>query len=243
MIKFLTPHPSAKDIKFPKSKVNAVVRHGASKKAILAQKRFPVEINSIEAIRNCADKHKMKELLSAANITTTESFANTEENRALFKRNKWNAVYKKLNHRRGIGMEFLPLAEIDKLADPQYNGLIERRINVKREWRVHACPLLKETYPLEKRRRKDAQGPARNIENCVFREMENAPPPPDGWMEALTLCMNSVSALGLDTGAVDLAWSGTKFYVIEVNSGPGLGDKSRNWYQNIYTRLVEEKTK
>lgn len=228
---------------FAKSKKSVVVRHGASKQARENGKRFTVEVNSIAAINNCANKETMKRLLTEHGVATTDSFPNTAENRELFKRNGWNVVYKIKNHRRGIGMEFLTVGEIDKLAAPQYNGLIERRINVKREWRVHACPLLNKTYSLEKRRRTDAQGPARNIENCVFREMENAPPPPEGWANALTLCLNAVRALELDTGAVDLAWSGTNFYVIEVNSGPGLGDKSKSWYQTTYQELINEKTK
>lgn len=241
MIKYRTPHPSAKGMSFPKNKLNVVIRHGASKKAIQENVRFKYEINNIEAISNNANKHKMKELLVAAGVSTTDSFENTAENRELFKKNGWNVVFKLRNHRRGIGMEFLSVAEIDRLDGKE--GLIERRINVKREWRVHACPLLNKTYALEKRRRNDAKGPARNIENCVFREMENAPAPPDSWNEALKLCMDAVKAIGLDTGAVDLAWSGKNYYVIEVNSGPGLGEKSKAWYQGVYTDLIAEKTK
>lgn len=240
MTKYRTPHPSAKGLILTKSKKNIMVRHGASKKVLREAKRYPIEINSSAAIANSANKAIMKELLVNAGVRTTESFDNSVENRQRFKDNKWNVVFKMKNHSRGIGMEFLKLDEIDKLSEEKYNGLIERRINVVREWRVHACPALNKTYALEKRRRFTAEGPARNIENCVFREEFDQP---DNWQEAIDLCLQAVSAIGLDTGAVDLAWSGKNYYVIEVNSGAGLGPKSKEWYQETYNELIAEKTK
>lgn len=240
-VKFRTPHPSSKGLvisgKYP---VKVMVRHGASAKALSAQVRYPVEVNSIVAIKNNANKAKMKELLEKAQVKTIESFDNTAENRQKFKDNKWNVVFKRRNHRRGIGMEFLPLAEIDKLANPQYNnGLIERRINVAREWRVHCAPALNKSYPLEKRRKLDAEkSPARNISNSAFFEEFDKPA---NWNEALELCNKAVEAVGLDVGAVDLAWSGKFWYIIEVNSGAGVGEKSRAWYANVYKELVELK--
>lgn len=238
--KFRTPHPSSKGLKFTKKyPVKVMVRHGASKRAILEGLRFPVEINSIEAIANNANKAKMKELLVAAGVRTTDSCDNTAENRKLFKDKKWNVVFKRRNHRRGIGMEFLTNAEIDTLADAKYNnGIIERRINVVREWRVHCAPNVNKIYALEKRRRHSAEGPARNIENCVFRENFDIPA---NWQDAIDICNNAVKAIGLDVGAVDLAWSGKFYYVIEVNSGAGVGPKSKEWYANTYQELIDFK--
>lgn len=238
--KFRTPHPSSKGLTFKKKyPVKVMVRHGASKKAINQGLRFPVEVNSIIAIACNANKAKMKELLEKAGVKTTESFDNTAENRQLFKDKGWNIVFKRRNHRRGIGMEFLTNAQIDTLADAKYNdGLIERRINVVREWRVHCAPAVNKIYALEKRRRHDAEGPARNIENCVFREEFAIP---ENWQEAIDVCNNAVKAIGLDVGAVDLAWSGKYYYVIEVNSGAGVGPKSKDWYADTYEKLIDFK--
>lgn len=240
MVIFRTPHKSAKVLKLNNRKgIKVMVRHGASKKAILKGAKFPFEINSIQAIARNANKAKMKEIFIENGISTPECFDNTPENRQKFKDAGWNVVYKLRNHHRGIGMELLSLKEIDKLAAPQYNnGLIERRINVSREWRVHCCVKLNEFYPLEKRRRHSAQGAAvRNIETCVFREKFDEPA---NWQDALDLCKKALEAIGLDTGGVDLAMTPQgKFYVIETNSGPSLGEKSAAWYQDKYNKLID----
>lgn len=239
--KFRTPHPSIKGIIFKKKfPVKVLIRHGASKLAIAQKLRFPVEVNSIEAIANNANKAKMKKLLEEAKVKTTDSFDNTAENRLLFKNNKWNVVFKRRNHKRCEGMEFLKCGEIDTLAGDKYNGgLIERRINVKREWRVHCAPDIDKTYALEKKKRLDKLNEvARNIDNCAFFENFDLP---NNWQEAIDLCKAAVRAIGLDVGAVDLAWSGKFYYVIEVNSGAGVGPKSKEWYNEVYAELAELK--
>lgn len=245
MVIFRTPHPSAKEIKIKNRKdIKVMVRHGASKKARELNKKYQFEINSIEAINKNADKMKMKEIFVEKGVSTPECMENTAENRDTFKKNGWNVVFKKRDHKRAIGMELMPINEIDKLADNKYsNGILERRINISREWRVHCCPKLNKFFPLEKRRRNSAKGTAiRNIETCIFaKEFDEQHPQPPNWQEGLDLCKKALEAIGLDTGAIDLALTPQgKWYIIETNSGPGLGNESRAWYQEIYQELVDK---
>lgn len=249
-VKFRTPHPSCKGMMFKDRQKRVLVRLGASSKSFDNPLRRPFEINSLTAIAENADKQRMKEKLMEAGVKTTESYFNIPENRQLFKEKaaagkNWNGVvFKKRNHRRSIGMEFLPTAEIDKLAENKYHGgLIERRINIRREWRVHYAPAVNKYFAVEKRRRNDAVENGiveRNLETCVFRlDFEK----PEGWeTEALPLCKAAVEAVNLDVAAVDLALSsGGIFYVIEVNSGPGLGDLTKKWYNETIEELISYK--
>lgn len=249
-VKYRTPHPSCKNMVFKNRSKRVLVRLGASSKSFDNPLRRPFEINSLLAIAENSDKQKMKEKLVAAGVKTTESYFNTPENRQIFKEKaaegkNWNGVvFKKRNHRRSIGMEFLPTTEIDKLADAKYNGgLIERRINIRREWRVHYAPAVNKYFAVEKRRRNDAaqQGIVeRNLDTCVFRLDFDKP---EGWeTEALPLCKKAVEAVGLDIAAIDLALSsGGIFYIIEVNSGPGLGELTHKWYNETIEELIDYK--
>ncbi len=237
---FRTPHPSAKGMTFPKLSKRVVIRHGASKNS----KPAPVgaiEINSLEAIRNNSDKFKMKEIFQEVEVRSPECFENTQENREIFKQKGWNVVFKKRRHKRSQGMEFLKVGEIDKLSDPIYEGgLLERRINIRREWRVHCAPALDRFFAMEKRKRLDhVESLNRNLETCVFRKDFDEP---DNWQEALTLTKKAIEAMGLDVACVDLAWSGKFFYIIETNAASGLGEETKAWYEQCYREVAEIKT-
>lgn len=237
---FRTPHPSAKGMKFPSLSKRVVIRHGANKDS----KPAPIgaiEINPLDSVRANADKLHMKNVLVEAGVKTPECLENTPENRATFKQQGWNVVFKKKFHRRSQGMEFLPLAEIDKFSEPKYTGgVLERRINVNREWRVHCAPALDRFFAVEKRKRlehKDAL--SRNLETCIFKKYFLIP---DNWDIALELTKKAIQAMNLDVACVDLAWSGKFFYIIEVNAAAGLGEETKDWYQQCYTDVAQLKT-
>lgn len=238
--KFKTPHPSAKGMVFGPLSKRVVIRHGANKFSLPARPGA-IEVNSLDSIRANANKMTMKQILTEANVRTPECYNNTAENRELFKLNKWGGVYKERFHKRSIGMVFVSKADIDQLAEPQYqNGIIERRINVKREWRIHCAPSLNLFFPLEKRKREEHFGAvvARNLATCVFRKDFEIP---ENWQEALDLTKSAIEAVGLDLACVDLAWSGKYFYIIEVNAASGLGEETKVWYNQRYQEIAEQK--
>lgn len=237
-----TPHITPRSIKelLPKFKGKgiAIVRFGASSKSVATP--CAVEINPLQNVRDNADKLLMKQKFAENDIPSPDFAPNTEEGRNLFKEKGWNVVYKKKYHRGGIGMELVSLAEIDKFAANQYNnGILERRINIKREWRIHYCPALNLHFSVEKRKRYAKVGEVvRNNENCVFKADFEIP---ENWDSALAMAKKAVEVMGLDIGAVDLAWSGKNFYVIETNSGPGMGDSTSAWYAQTLVQLIKHK--
>jgi glutathione synthase/RimK-type ligase-like ATP-grasp enzyme len=241
-IKLRTPHITPRSIKdiFPKikGKGSVLIRFGASKKS--KQEPADITINTLEAIKTNADKIRMKEIFKENDIPSPDFAPNTSEGRQYFKDNKYNVVYKKRYHHGGIGMELVPLDQIDKFGDGQYNGgILERRLNVKREWRIHACPALNLTFSVEKRKRYDKlHEVVRNNDNCVFKVNFEIP---ENWNEALEMALKAVSVMNLDVGAVDLVWTGKNYYVIETNSGPGMGDQTSQWYADTLAELIEHK--
>lgn len=245
-VKFRTPHITPKGVNedwgfYP---VKVLVRWGAGSKAINSPKplRCPVELNPLPAIIENADKLKMKKIFAEKGISSPEFMENTKEARELFKKNKWNVVYKRKFHSGGKGMEFEPVENIDKFADAKYKGgILERRINTKREFRIHVICETGKYFAVEKLRRKDKlDEKARNLENCVFKAQFNKP---DDWRVAVGLSFNAAKAMGLDFSAVDIAWSGKNWYVIETNSAAGLGANTKEFYNKELKKVIEIKVK
>lgn len=241
-IKLRTPHKTPRSLKElfqkVKGKGSVLIRFGASKKS--KEETATITINELNSIRNNADKIKMKEIFKQNDIPSPDFAPNTGEGRAYFKDKGYNVVYKKRYHRGGIGMELVPLDQIDKFeADMYKGGILERRLNVKREWRIHSCPKLNLNFSVEKRKRYDKlHEVVRNNDNCVFKADFEIP---ENWNEALEMATKAVSVMGLDIGAVDLVWTGKNYYVIETNSGPGMGDKTSEWYAETLQQLIEYK--
>lgn len=241
-IKLRTPHITPRVLKdlFPKikGKGSVLIRFGASKKS--KDENASIIINDLDAVKNNADKIKMKQIFKENDIPSPDFAPNTEEGRKYFQDNGYNVVYKKRYHRGGIGMELVPLDQISKFEGEIYKGgILERRLNVKREWRIHACPKLNLTFSVEKRKRYDKiHEVIRNNDNCVFK-VDFAIP--ENWNEALEMASKAVDIMGLDIGAVDLVWTGKNYYVIETNSGPGMGEQTSQWYADTLTQLIEYK--
>jgi glutathione synthase/RimK-type ligase-like ATP-grasp enzyme len=78
----------------------------------------------------------------------------------------------------------------------------------------------------------------RNNDNCVFKVNFEIP---ENWNTALEMALKAVSVMKLDVGAVDLVWTGKNYYVIETNSGPGMGDQTSQWYADTLAQLIEHK--
>ncbi len=77
----------------------------------------------------------------------------------------------------------------------------------------------------------------RNLENGFIFQSEGVELAEAGKEAAIT----AVKALGLDFGAVDLIWNGVhkSFYVLEINTAPGLGNQSTlNAYVNAFKEFV-----
>lgn len=241
-IKLRTPHITPRTIKdlFPKikGKGSILIRFGASKKS--KDEPADITINELNAVRTNADKIRMKEIFKENDIPSPDFAPNTEEGRKYFQEKGYNVVFKKRYHRGGIGMELVPLNQINKFEDQMYKGgILERRLNVKREWRIHTCPKLNLTFSVEKRKRLDKlDEPIRNINNCIFKADFEIP---ENWNVALEMATKAVDVMGLDVGAVDLVWTGKNYYVIETNSGPGMGDQTSKWYADTLAKLIEYK--
>lgn len=243
---FRTPHKTPKGLgdNWAKQPVKVLVRWGAGGKVRNSNKplRRPVEVNSLPAILTNADKIKMKETLRDKGISSPEFVENDDIGRKMFKDNGWNVVFKKRFHSGGKGMEFESVDNIDKFSAPQYaGGILERRINTKREFRIQIAVGTGKYFAIEKLRRKDKLNEkSRNLDNCVFKE--DFVKPAD-WDKAVELAENATKAMNLDYSAVDIAWSGAKWYVIETNSAPGLGDKTKAFAAAAVEEIIKNKVK
>lgn len=241
-VNFRSPHKTCQGLTWPKKPIKVLVRWGAGKKVRNTARplRCPVEINSLPAILQNADKIYMKQIFAENNISSPEFALNTAEGRKLFIDNKWNVVFKRRFHSGGNGMEFEPIENIAKFeAEIYHNGILERRINTKREFRIHVIVPTGKWMAVEKLRRKDRLNErARNLENCIFKLDF---PRPDNWQEAVDLAFKAAAVMNLDVSAVDIAWSGKKWYVIETNSAAGMADKTKEFYQKAIDEAIDVK--
>lgn len=234
--KILTPHKTPRlNLGELVSKKKIAIRLGASGKS--KDPENCIVLNPIAAVKSNADKLNMKEKFKEAGIKSPEFVLNDEEGRKLFKEKGWNVVYKRKNHSGGVGMKFYSIDEIDNHKE---SGILERRIVPKREFRIHCIPALNAFFAVEKLRKKDKLDQlARNLENCVF--VQNFEKPAN-WQEALDETKKALEVMGLDFGCADVAQTKKGFYIIETNSGPGMGSETGKWYTEELQKLINLKT-
>jgi glutathione synthase/RimK-type ligase-like ATP-grasp enzyme len=145
---------------------------------------------------------------------------------------KGRVVARQLDH--GMGGAGIDVYESGALlaASPKRYKFFVKYLKKEREFRFHIF-LGKCIFVQEKLKKKGVENADKYIRShgrgwCFAFKHFNDKPVPD---EGVGVATKAVAALGLDFGAVDMAWSDQSgFTVLEVNSAPGIENTSLKAY-------------
>jgi glutathione synthase/RimK-type ligase-like ATP-grasp enzyme len=269
-------HPSHKILKeekvlnlFPK---RSVVRLGSSTEYpdTVSKGGTRVEVNTVEAVKNSANKLRMKRRFAEHNVPTADWWVYDE---GLMKPPSGESITpsslpypiisKNVYGSRGNGnvkhndeislVKFLS----SRVASGSINNYIfERYINYTREYRLHVTKdgCFYTCRKMLKRDTPDKEKWFRNDKNCVWiLETNEAFDKPVNWDSIVKASVDALKSVGLDIGAVDLrVQSATsskgkkrkepKFFIVEINSAPSFGEITEEKYIEQINKLVKELT-
>ena len=219
--------------------------------------KYPIdlEINTVEGCANCMDKRTMKHLFEENNIKQAEWFTcSTKEeltNTLTEKFHDWNhgCIAKRYNSSQGHGLFYIrTLDDINSFIDfigGEHNltkYIFEKYSTFSREYRLHVSHLNGCFYACRKMLRNDAEDRWQRHDNNSVWILEENPlfNYPDTWDEIEEECVRALEALKLDIGAFDIkvATDG-RFFIMECNSAPGLGEIGLEKYKEELKTIVE----
>lgn len=263
-LRVLSRHPSVSQIRgkilIPGIKV--VYRHGST-----TQGSFQYEINSVQSIKNSADKLKMKECFDKAGVTHAkwrklEQLNNKQACDVFLKEVGFPENHLILKSRfgsRGNGNYFIKTkAELDSFLKAHLSSLSnyiveeyksylqEYRIHVSKDGYFYTCKkaLKKDTPAAEKFQRHD--------DNCVWL-IETNPNfnKPSNWNAIVTDCIKALNAMGGDCFAFDVKTTSpqnskekdksVKWILIESCSAASFGDITAIKYIENLPKIVKSK--
>jgi glutathione synthase/RimK-type ligase-like ATP-grasp enzyme len=120
----------------------------------------------------------------------------------------------------------------------QQAPLYVKYIKKRHEYRVHVFKgSLVHVQQKKKKIGGDANAKVRNLANGWIYAKDNIVPLKD---QAISLATQSIEALGLDFGAVDLIYNEKfdTYYVLEVNTAPGLTGTTLNRYTEVLLNAI-----
>lgn len=246
--------------KLPKLPVKSVVRLGSttdlSDTVTNGGKR--IEINTIEAIKNSANKLLMKQCFDKLAVKT----AKWQTLNDFLKEPKIEAPYvvKHIFGSRGRGNHlFQDLEQIKKFVFNRdvSKYIIEEYKNFSREYRLHITKngcfytcrkMLRADVPKEQRWvRNDSTSNWILEENELFDK-------PINWQDIIAESVKALNSVGLHIGAVDLRVQSTKdkkertrenpdYFVIEINSAASFGNVTAEKYLEMLPKLIMDEAR
>ncbi len=212
-----------------------------------------VEINPANAIKNSADKRRMKECFSNNNVKTADwrkgAQAKELQDFPLIVKNRWGS--------RGTGNYYLEnVKDLNQFVSSHNmeDYIIERYHNYGLEFRLHVtedgC-----FYPIQKKLKRDADPKEkfqRHDDNSVWILEQNPEfQKPGNWNEIEQECVKALKSLGLTIGAIDVRVQATpkkgqkpEYFVIESSSAPSFGNITEERYvQQLNITLDKEAKK
>ena len=266
-------HPSHEPLRtqLPKLPIRTVVRLGSTTVLDLGPKKQIIEINTVEAVKNSANKLLMKHCFDVEGVKTADWWVK-EENNFLKEGDEeqvstletlpYPIVAKHIFGSRGTGNylinnqqeleAWLPNKTIENyIFEKFYNFNREYRLHVTKDGCFYTCrKLLREDTPTDKRW-------FRNDSNCNWIVEENESfDKPVNWDAIVAEGVKALKAVGLDFGAVDIrVQSATKtskkhgevprenpeFIIIEINSAPSFGEITLQRYLEQIPNIVNSK--
>ena len=256
-------HPSHDPLRklLPKFLFRSVVRLGSTTEI----PNRSVEINSIQSIKNSADKLLMKQCFTENDVRTAiwSNGSSIDDILNILSDNHEEGVPYPIvaKHRfgsRGNGIYLLKTKEeLDAWIPGKTltNYVFEKFYNYNKEYRLHITKdgcfytcrkMLKSDTPEDKRW-------FRNDSNSVWIVEENEQfDKPVNWESVIAESVKALNAVGLDVGAVDLRIQSRldkdgrvrpdpEFIVVEINSAASHADGTRSKYLEVIPKLIIEK--
>ena len=228
----------------------AVVRFGSS-----TPSSIPVQVNSIEAIKNSSNKIRMKECFDTVGVQTPEWYetvdqvVDAQENEVGILDKP--VVAKLIYGSRGAGMRLLKnMDELQEFAEINKHRLsrwyFEQYYNYTKEYRLHVAAGIGCFYTNRKMLKADTpddQRWYRNNSNSVwFMEDNEQFDKPDTWDVIINDCMAARASCNLDFGACDVRVNKAgDWKIIEINSAPSFGEVTEQKYREVIPQLVNLK--
>jgi len=231
--KILSRHPShdvlRKKLSFPLFPFKSVIRLGSFTKLedTLSENGNRIELNTVEAINNSADKLLMKQCFTKDKVKTADWFTIESSDRYIYYKNgdinigssddnenplPFPLIAKHRLGSKGRGNYKLDSLEelktwLNKILDRLDEYIFEKFYNYVKEYRLHITEdgcfytcrkMLKSDTP-------DKDKWYRNDEHCVWiMEQNEAFDKPDSWDNILYNSIKALKSTGLDFGAVDV---------------------------------------
>lgn len=188
-------------------------------------------LNRLEAVQLASNKLKALQKLKESDVRvpefqTSDNYTRITNYRRIFRRNYRHAANDS------------PLILEPNVSGPSCLGhgcfdYCMKYITPEKEFRVHVFKdvafLYQERVP---RGGVDPHPYIRSVSDSWKLSTKSTPPRPDGVLA--TIAVKSVTALGLDFGAVDVVMDeGCHYYVLEVNTAPGLSDNKARKYAQL----------
>lgn len=205
-----------------------------------------VVINPPDAVLNAADKRRTKEKFVEHQIPTAEYWPDF-----VIPADKFPIVVKHRFGSRGTGVYLIETPE--KLAEffrargearVKEQFIAERFKNYRYEYRVHATQT--EVFLANRKARQEGVPQECRWKHSFgtsvwFNEDNPEFRTPSTWEEIKAACCRAVAALGMDFAAIDVKVSMSgKFFLIEANSAPSLGDATREHYLRVIPELARK---
>jgi len=253
-------HPSHAPLRslLPRFPFRSVVRLGST--TVISNS--DVEINSVDSIKNSADKLLMKQCFTACGVKTANWFTTNSQPIEYINDNCNELGYPiVVKHRfgsRGSGIYLIKTeGELNSWLSGKTltNYIFEKFYNYNKEYRLHITKdgcfytcrkMLKSDTPEDKRW-------FRNDSNSVWIVEENEQfDKPVNWDSVIAESVKALNAVGLDVGAVDLRIqsklnkdgelrSNPEFIVVEINSAASHAEGTRAKYLEIIPKLINDK--
>ena len=228
----------------------AVVRFGST-----TPSNIPVEVNSIESIKNSSNKIRMKECFDSTGVSTPEWYMtvtdviDAQENTAGILDKP--VVAKLIYGSRGAGMHLIrTMDDLEEFANINKHRLsrwyFEQYYNYTKEYRLHVGKGQGCFYTNRKMLKSDTpedQRWYRNNSNSVwFMEDNEKFDKPETWSDIEQDCMYAMHSCGLDFGACDVRVNKEgDWKIIEINSAPSFGAITEQKYREVIPKIVDLK--
>ena len=193
-------------------------------------------LNKPDSIRKASNKLKSFELFKEAGVTIPPFFTSKEEACEYLQNTPNSSVVCRtlLNGHSGAGIVICDNADAVVLA-PLYTAYVKKQ----EEYRYHV--FMGQVVDIQRKARKRAvpddavNWQVRNLDGGFIFAREGVAASPVASEEAV----KAVAALGLDFGAVDLIYNARedKYYVLEVNTAPGLSETTLDGYKQRFEEV------
>lgn len=194
--------------------------------------------NPPQAIRNASNKLKSFELFAEAGVSIPQFFKTKEAAGEYLRENRGSSVVCRtvLNGHSGAGIVIAD-GEDNLVNAPLYTAYVKK----SQEYRYHVFAGRVVDIQRKARRREvpddQVNWQVRNLDGGFIFAREGVVESEDAAENAI----KAVAALGLDFGAVDLIYNEreNKYYVLEVNSAPGLAGSTLDGYALRFGEVME----